>query len=303
MIAFASIQMPAPLPWGYGLLPVSMLWLARRLGLLLGFLAATSTLGALYAAGVTEMSQLFFVAALAVSGLCLAVCARRGVSASTTLAVAVVPVLLVAAGYLALGGLDELRRVPAEWMQQVRQWESDYRISQTLGPPPAALEQFIERTGKVWTTLLPSLFAMKWVIVLAINCWLASVLFQEEDGFPAFAEFSTWRVHTAGAWGAALALALIAIRLSPAQEIGYNLAFPLAIAYTIQGIAVARFMAIAFEVNGVVQFAVLFLAMMLQILLVVFLGIGFFDAWYDFRRRAIAGLTGPWGEEGGDQGS
>lgn len=303
MIAFASIQMPAPLPWGYGLLPVSMLWLARRLGLLLGLLAATSTLGALYAAGVTEMSQLFFVAALAVSGLCLAVCARRGVSASTTLAVAVVPVLLVAAGYLALGGLDELRRVPVEWMERVRQWESDYRISQTLGPPPAELEQLIERTGKVWTTLLPSLFAMKWVIVLAINCWLASVLFQEEDGFPAFGEFSTWRVHPVGAWGAALALALIAIRLSPAQEIGYNLAFPLAIAYTIQGIAVARFMAIAFEVNGVVQFAVLFLAMMLQILLVVFLGIGFFDAWYDFRRRAIAGLTGPWGEEGGDQGS
>jgi hypothetical protein len=35
---------------------------------------------------------------------------------------------------------------------------------------------------------------------------------------------------------------------------------------------------------------------------VVFLGIGFFDAWYDFRRRAVAGLTGPWSDGGGERG-
>ena len=294
MIAIASSDMPAPLPWAYGLLPVGVLWLARRLGLLLGLLAATSTLGAVYAAGVTEPSQLFFVAVLAGSGLCLAACARRGVSASTA--------LVVAAGYLVFGGLDELSRMLTERMESLRHYEMEHRVSQTIGMSAVEFEQALERTGKVWSMLLPSLFAMKWVIVLAINCWLASVLFQDADGFPAFAEFSTWRVHPAGAWAAALALALMAVRLSPALEAGYNLAFPLAIAYTIQGFAVARFMGIAFEVKAIVQLAVLFLVAMLPILLVVFLGIGFFDAWYDFRRRAVAGLTGPWSEGGGDQG-
>jgi len=301
MIAITSINMPAPIPWGYGLLPVGVLWLARRLGLLLGLLAATSTLGAVYAAGVTEPSQLFFVAVLAGSGLCLAACARRGVSASMALAVAVVPVLLVAAGYLAFGGLDELSRLLSEQMESARHFEREYRILQFFGMSAIDVEQGFEWTGKVWATLLPSLFAMKWVIVLAINCWLASVLFQDADGFPAFGEFSTWRVHTAGAWVAVLALALMATRLTPALEAGYNLAFPLAIAYTIQGFAVARFMGIAFEVNGIVQLAVLFLVALLQILLVVFLGIGFFDAWYDFRRRAVAGLTGPWSDGGGER--
>jgi hypothetical protein len=50
-----------------------------------------------------------------------------------------------------------------------------------------------------------------------------------------------------------------------------------------------------------VQLAVLFLVALLPILLVVFLGIGFFDAWYDFRRRAVAGLTGPWSDGGGER--
>ena len=285
----------------YGLLPVGILWLARRVGLLLGALAATATLGAVYSAGLREPSQLFFVAVLAGSGLCLAACARRGVSASMALAVAVVPVLLVAAGYLAFGGLDELSRLLSEQMESARHFEREYRILQFFGMSAIDVEQGFEWTGKVWATLLPSLFAMKWVIVLAINCWLASVLFQDADGFPAFGEFSTWRVHTAGAWVAVLALALMATRLTPALEAGYNLAFPLAIAYTIQGFAVARFMGIAFEVNGIVQLAVLFLVALLQILLVVFLGIGFFDAWYDFRRRAVAGLTGPWSDGGGER--
>jgi hypothetical protein len=303
LIMTASINVPAPLPWQYGLLPVGVLWLARRLGLLLGLLAATSTLGAVYAAGVTEPSQLFFVAVLAGSGLCFAACARRGVSASTTLAVATAPVLLVSAGYLLFGGLGDLSRMLSEQIESVRHLEMEHRFWQSfLGISAVEFEQMLERTEKVWTTLLPSLFAMKWVIVLAVNCWLASVLFQDAEGFPAFAEFSTWRVHPAGAWIMALALALIAIHLSPVVEAGYNLAFPLAIAYTIQGFAVARFMGIAFEVKGIVQLAVLFLVMMLQVLLVVFLGIGFFDAWYDFRRRAVAGLTGPWSEGDGDQG-
>lgn len=303
MIAIASINLPAPLPWQYGLLPVGVLWLARRLGLLLGLLAATSTLGAVYAAGVTEPSQLFFVAVLAGSGLCLAACARRGVSASTALAVAAAPVLLVSAGYLVFGGLEDLSRILAQQIESARHFEMENRFWQTFfGISAVQFDQALGQAGKLWAMLLPSLFAMKWVIVLAVNCWLASVLFQDADGFPAFAEFSTWRVHPAGAWVMALALALIAIRLSPALEAGYNLAFPLAIAYTIQGFAVARFMGIAFEVKGIVQLAVLFLVMMLQVLLVVFLGIGFFDAWYDFRRRAVAGLTGPWSEGNGDQG-
>jgi len=302
LIMTTSINLPAPLPWWYGLLPVGVLWLARRLGLLLGLLAATSTLGAVYAAGVTEPSQLFFVAVLAGSGLCLAACARRGVSASTALAVATAPVLLVAAGYLVFGGLDELSRILTEQIESARHFEMEHRFWQTmLGVSAGDFDQALEESGKVWAMLLPSLFAMKWVIVLAVNCWLASVLFQDADGFPAFAEFSTWRVHPAGAWAAALALALMAVRLSPALEAGYNLAFPLAIAYTIQGFAVARFMGIAFEVKAIVQLAVLFLVAMLPILLVVFMGIGFFDAWYDFRRRAVAGLTGPWSESGGDQ--
>ena len=302
LIAAASSDMPAPLPWTYGLMPLGILWLTRRVGLLLGLLAATSTLGAVYAAGVQEPSRLFFVAVLAGSGLSLAACARRGVTASTALAVSVAPVLLVAAGYLVFGGLDELSGLLSARIDEIRRLESEHRLSQTLGISAAEFDRALTRTGKVWGFLLPSLFAIKWVLVLAVNCWLASVLFQDRDGFPPFAEFSTWRVHPVGAWAVALALALLATGVSPAVEAGANLAFPLAIAFTIQGFAVLRFLAIAYELRVAVQAAVLILvALMPIVMLPLMLGIGFFDAWYDFRRRAVQGLTGPWGERGGDE--
>jgi uncharacterized protein YybS (DUF2232 family) len=293
LIAFASSDLPAPLPWAYGLLPIAMLWLSRRVGLLLGALAATSTLGAVYAAGMTEPHQLLFVAVLAGAGLSFAASTRRGATASTALFLALVPVLAVAAGYLALGGLEELHRLLAERIEEVRRLEMEHRVSQALGLSAAEFDRALEQTGKTWTLLLPSLFALKWVLVLAINCWLASVLFQDGEGFPYFAEFSTWRVHSAGAWAMALAMALLVSRVKPAVEAGWNIVFPLALAYTIQGLAVARFVAIAFEIRAVIQAAIVILVVCMPILLVVFFGIGFFDAWYDFRRRVLAGLVGP----------
>jgi hypothetical protein len=299
LIAATSMDLPSTLPWAYGLLPVGILWLARRVGLLLGTLAATATLGAVYAAGLQEPSRLFFVAALAGSGLGLAACARRGVRASTALAVAAVPVLIVAAVYLLTGGLDEMNHLLASRIQEIRQLETDHRVSQSLGLSAAEFDDALTQTGKIWTLLLPSLFGLKWILVMAINCWLASVLFQSEDGFPPFAEFSTWRVHPAAAWGVALALALIVTRVKPAVDAGVNLAFPLAIAYTVQGFAVGRFLSIAFEIRWVVQVAILVLVALMPILLFAFLGIGFFDAWYDFRRRAVPGLDGPVEGSGG----
>jgi len=289
LILAASTDIPAPLPWIYGLLPLALLWLARHVGLLYGTLAATATVGAVYSAGLTEPAQILFVAVLGVAGLLLAACAKRGMGASTALTLAVTPVLLAATGYLLLGGMGELTRVLAERIEEVRRLESEHRVSQTLGLTAAEFGQALEETGKIWALLLPSLFALKWILVLAVNCWLASVLFQDGAGFPAFHEFSTWRVHPLAVWVLLGSLLLMATRVKPALAAGVNLAFPVALAFVVQGFAVARFAAIAFEWNGVVQAAIVILVVLMPVLLVTFLGIGFLDAWYDFRRRLVPG--------------
>ncbi|HET7903381.1 MAG TPA: DUF2232 domain-containing protein [Candidatus Eisenbacteria bacterium] len=299
LVLLASSDLPAPVPWSYGLLPLAVLWLTRRVGLLFGTLAATATVGAVYSGGIREPSQLFFVAVLAMAGILLSACARRGVKASAALALAVTPVLAVAGGYLLGGGMQELSGVLAARLEEIRRLETEHGVSRTLGLSAAEFQSAVEETARVWTLLLPSLFALKWVVVMAINCWLASVLFQAEDGFPAFEAFSTWRVHPAAAWAVALALALIVTRWTPGVEAGVNLVFPLAIAYAIQGFAVARFAAIAFEMRGVVQAAIAMLVVLMPILLVVFLGIGFLDSWFDFRRRIVLGMDDTLGAGGG----
>ncbi len=198
LLMAANTDLPVPLPWAYGLLPFALFWLARHVGLLYGALAATSTLGAVYAAGVTEPSQLFFVAVLGAAGLLLSASARRGVRASTALTLAAAPILAVVIGYLLLGGMDELSRTFASRLADVRRLESDHRISETIGVSRAEFDLALGQLERVYSFLLPSLFALKWVTVLSVNCWLASVLFRER-GLPAFREFSTWRVHPAAA--------------------------------------------------------------------------------------------------------
>ncbi len=288
LLMAANTDLPVPLPWAYGLLPFALFWLARHVGLLYGALAATSTLGAVYAAGVTEPSQLFFVAVLGAAGLLLSASARRGVRASTAMTLAAAPILAVVIGYLLLGGMDELSRTFASRLADVRRLESDHRISETIGVSRAEFDLALGQLERVYSFLLPSLFALKWVTVLSVNCWLASVLFRER-GLPAFREFSTWRVHPAAAWAFAVALALMATRAPWATLAGANIAFPLLLAYTVQGIAVARFAAIAFEMNVVVQGAIIVLVAFMPILFLAFLAIGFLDSWFDFRRRLVPG--------------
>jgi len=301
LIAAANTDIPSPLPWAYGLLPVGLLWLARKVGLLLGTLAAASTLGALYASGLREPHQLVFVAVLCAAGLLLAACARRGVSASTSATLAAALVLVVAGGYLAVGGIEDLTRTLTARLDELRRMESEHGLSQTLGLSAGEFSRALEQTARLWTLLLPSLFALKWIVVIAINCWLASVLFQDGEGFPPFSEFSSWRLHPVGAWALALALTLMVTRWKPAFDAGVNLAFPLLLAYTVQGFAVARFVAQSFQVRGIVQVSVLILVVLMPILIVTIMGIGLFDAWYDFRLKATTEPGAPLGGgRGGD---
>jgi uncharacterized protein YybS (DUF2232 family) len=301
LIAAANTDIPSPLPWVFGLLPVALLWLARKVGLLLGALAAASTLGALYASGIHEPHQLVFIGVLAASGLLLAACARRGMPASVTASLAAALVLTVAGGYLLVGGMDELSRMLATRLAELKQLETEHRLSQSLGLSSTEFNRALEQTGRLWALLLPSLFALKWIVVIATNCWLASVLFQEEEGgFPRFTEFSVWRVHPVGAWVLALALVLMVTQWKPAFEAGVNLAFPLALAYVVQGFAVARYVAQAFHIRGLVQAAVLVLLVLMPVLITTVMAVGLLDVWFDFRLRATPDPDAP---SGGGRGS
>jgi len=301
LIAAANTDIPSPLPWAFGLLPVALLWLARKVGLLLGALAAASTLGALYASGIHEPHQLVFIGVLAAAGLLLAACARRGLPASVTASLAAALVLAVAGGYLLAGGMDELTRMLATRIDELKRLETEHRLSQSLGLSSTEFNHALEQTGRLWALLLPSLFALKWIVVIATNCWLASVLFQEEEGgFPAFSEFAVWRVHPVGAWVLALALVLMVTRWKPAFDAGVNLAFPLALAYTVQGFAVARYVAQVFHIRGLVQAAVLVLLILMPILVTTVMAVGLLDVWYDFRLRATPDTRSPQGGRGND---
>jgi len=286
LIAAANTDIPAPLPWAFGLLPVGLLWLTRKVGLLLGSLAATATLGALYASGIDEPRQILFSAVLAAAGILLAACARRGFTASQTATAAAALVLVVAAGYLLAGGMEDLTRMLAVRLDDLKRMEAEHRVSQAFGLSSSEFIRALDQTGRLWTLLLPSLFALKWILVIAINCWLASVLFQEDGGFPSFSEFSAWKLHAAAAWLVALALLLMVTRWRPAFEAGINIAFPLALAYTVQGFAVGRYVAQAFHIRGLVQLAVLVLFLLMPVLVLAATMIGLLDVWYDFRLMA-----------------
>jgi hypothetical protein len=51
--------------------------------------------------------------------------------------------------------------------------------------------------------------------------------------------------------------------------------------------------------SGFVQAAILMLVVLMPILVVAFLGIGFLDSWFDFRRRIVLGMDDSLGADGG----
>lgn len=303
LIALASSQLPRPVSWAYGLLPIGLFWLSRRVGLLLGALGGASTLGAVYASGVQQDAAIVFVGVLLGAGLLLAMAARRGLKPSTALLLAAAPVVAVAIAYLYLGGTDELTRVIASRIEEQRRLYQENQALQALrdamGLTAASFETELDLQRRTMELLLPSLFALQWLIVVAVNGWLASVLFEKDGGFPSFSRFVTWRVHPAGAWLLAAALALMLLRTKAAFVAGVNLAFPLALAYTIQGFAVARFVALALDVRGVVQVGVILLLVLMPILVLGVTTVGLLDAWYDFRTMLITGSRPSRSDEGG----
>jgi uncharacterized protein YybS (DUF2232 family) len=193
--------------------------------------------------------------------------------------------------------MDELSRMLASWIQEMKRLETEQRVfSRMLQVSSTDIDQALDASGRSLTLLLPSLFALKWIAVIAINCWLASVLFQGEEGaFPAFSEFSEWRLHPVAAWVLALALLLMVTRWKPAFEAGVNLILPLLLAYTVQGFAVSRYVAHAFHIRGLVQAAVLVLLALMPILVTTMTMIGLLDVWYDFRLRATPDPNAPFG--------
>ena len=303
LIALASSQLPRPIPWAYGLLPIGLFWLSRRVGLLLGALGGASTLGAVYASGVQEDAAIVFVGVLLASGLLLAMSARRGLKPSTALLLAAAPVVAVAIAYVYLGGTDELTRVITSRIEEQRRLYQENQAFQALrdamGLTAANFETGLELQRRTMELLLPSLFALQWLIVVAVNGWLASVLFEKDGAFPSFSRFVTWRVHPAGAWLLAAALALMLLRTKATFIAGVNLAFPLALAYTIQGFAVARFVALALDVRGVVQAGVILLLVLMPVLVLGVTTLGLLDAWYDFRTMLITGSRPSRSDEGG----
>jgi hypothetical protein len=302
LIALASSQLPRPVPWAYGLLPIGLFWLTRRVGLLLGALGAASTLGAVYASGVQEDAAIVFVGVLLAAGLLLAMAARRGLKPSTALLLAAAPVVAVAIAYLYLGGMDELTRVITSRIEEQRRLYQENQAFQALrdsmGLTAANFENGLDLQRRTMELLLPSLFALQWLIVIAVNGWLASVLFENDGGFPSFSRFVTWRVHPVGAWLLAASLALMVVHTKAAFIAGVNLAFPLALAYTIQGFAVARFMALALDVRGVVQAGVILLFVLMPVLVLAVTTVGLLDAWYDFRTMLITGSRPSRSDEG-----
>jgi FtsH-binding integral membrane protein len=198
--------------------------------------------------------------------------------------------------------MDELTRVITSRIEEQRRLYQENQAFQALrdsmGLTAANFENGLDLQRRTMELLLPSLFALQWLIVIAVNGWLASVLFENDGGFPSFSRFVTWRVHPVGAWLLAASLALMVVHTKAAFIAGVNLAFPLALAYTIQGFAVARFMALALDVRGVVQAGVILLFVLMPVLVLAVTTVGLLDAWYDFRTMLITGSRPSRSDEG-----
>ena len=177
-----------------------------------------------------------------------------------------------------------------------RNLEATLALYKEMGMPADNLRlvsESLEQIQYVFIRILPSLAAISILVITWTSLLLSRPLLKRLNlFFPDFGNLNHWRAPEPLVWGA---IGCGLILLIPSNEIklaGINGLLVLMTIYFFQGIAIVSFY---FNKKRFPRFLRVFLYALLalqQFLLLLIIGIGFFDIWLNFRRLPVDKATG-----------
>jgi uncharacterized protein YybS (DUF2232 family) len=262
--------------------------LGRQAGITIGMISIAVMVFILKALGGLSVDILFF-SELLLLGYALSELFEKRVSVEKTVIFACVVAL--GSAFVAILGYSVLTQTGI--FQLVSQYvaqnlELTLSIYEGMGISPetlAALEASLDQIQYTLVRIIPSLAIAMLLIVAWSNLLMAKPLFRRQQlEYPDFGNLSNWRTPETLIWGLIASGLLVLLPLDGIRLIGFNGLILMFTIYFFQGVAIVSFM---FEKKNIPRTVRIFIYSMIalqQILLLLVVGLGIFDMWFDFRK-------------------
>ena len=143
----------------------------------------------------------------------------------------------------------------------------------------------LENIKYVLIRIIPALVVASAVFISWTNLLLAKPIFKNQNLFyPDFGSLKLWKAPEFLVWGVIGSGLLLLLPSKPIKIIGLNGLLIFITVYFFQGIAIVSFYFEKKKLPRVLRFALYTLVAIQQIVLLVVIGIGFFDMWLNFRK-------------------
>jgi uncharacterized protein YybS (DUF2232 family) len=289
LIFFISVFIPIIGFVGALFIPLPVLYYRIKLGRTVGAVVpiATGIIQLLVVGGIS--TDTLFFAELLLIGFLLGELLTLNLSIEKTIVIATAAVLL--SGMLSLFGLSILSgksvsTIVSEYV--AKNLELTMALYQSMGMTAEnirLISQALEQIHRALVRIMPALVTASTLFVVWINILLARPLLRSRSLFcPDYGPLNMWKAPETLVWvviGCALAMFIPAGAL---KIIGLNGLLILMMVYFFQGIAIVAFY---FEKKRFPRFVRLFLYTLIavqQLVLLIVIGLGFFDMWVNFRR-------------------
>ncbi len=262
--------------------------LGRQAGITIGLISVTVMVMVLRALGGLSIDILFF-SELLILGYVLSEMFEKGVSIERTVgyacAVALGSAFVAILGYSLMTQTGLFKLVSNYVDQNLKLTLSIYEGMGVSPETLAALEASLDRIQYTLVRILPGLATAMLLLVAWSNLLLAKPLFKRQQlQYPDFGNLNSWRTPETLIWGLIICGLLILLPSDGLRLIAVNGLILLFTIYFFQGVAIIAFIFEHKAIPRFIRIAIYCMIALQQILLLLVVGLGVFDMWFDFRK-------------------
>lgn len=291
LIFFVALQVPLFGFFGALLMPLPTLFYRVKFGRRQGGMVPACGAAVMALAGGPPTVDLFFFAALLLLGFVLGELLERPLPVEVTVVAACAAVAAAAGTALLLAAAAADRGVGTLVGEYVaRNLQMTLEVYRSMGVPEEnvrIIADAMDRIEYVLVRILPALALTTLLVVTWANLLLARGLLRRRGlPFPDFGRLDRWRAPEGLVWAVIAAGVALLVPAQPLKLAGINALMVLMAVYFLQGIAIVAFF---FEKKGFPRPLRVFLYSLIavqQVLLLIVVGLGFFDMWFNFRRQS-----------------
>ena len=152
------------------------------------------------------------------------------------------------------------------------------------------LEQSLDRIQYILVRIIPALAITSTLFVAWVNTIIAKPMLTNRQLFyPDFGDLTRWQTPDYFVWGVIASGLLLLLPASGLKMIGFNGLFILLTVYFFQGIAIIAYYFEQKNVPRLFRILLYTLIALQQFLLLIVVGLGFFDTWLNFRKIEAPG--------------